>query len=305
MLNARALQRVPQLRDRPLAVRMGVHTGLVVVGDFGAGSSREEGAIVGDTPNLAARLQGVAAANTVVISDATRRLATGVFVFEDLGRHELKGVSEPMQVFRAVRASGMRSRLDLANAGTLTPLVGRQQQVGLLLDLWEHVEDGRGQVALISGDAGMGKSRLLQVLRERLADHAHSWLECRCSPYHENSALYPIVELLEQGLVFTPEDSVADKIARLEAGLRYGGFSVPETLPLFTSLLSLPLPDDVPPLVLSPEAQRRKTLEALVTWFFALAAAQPMVLVVEDLQDRKSTRLNSSHIQKSRMPSSA
>lgn len=283
VLNTRAQERVPQMRDRPLAVRMGVHTGLVVVGDFGAGSSREEGAIVGDTPNLAARLQGVAAPNTVVISDATRRLVTGVFVLEDLGRHELKGVSEPMQLYRAVRASGMRSRLALANAGTLTPLVGRQQQVGLLLDLWEHVQDGRGQVALISGDAGMGKSRLLQVLRERLAEHAHSWLECRCSPYHENSALYPVVELLEQGLLFAPEHSVADKIARLEAGLHYGGFFVPEALPLFTSLLSLPLPERVPPLVLSAEAQRRKTLEALVKWFFALSAAQPIVLVVEDL----------------------
>ena len=283
VLNARVQERVPQMRDRSLAVRMGVHTGLVVVGDFGAGSSVEAGAIVGDTPNLAARLQGVAASNTVVISDATRRLVTGIFVLEDLGRHELKGVSEPMQLFRALRASGMRSRLDLANAATLTPLVGRQQQVGLLLDLWEHVQDGRGQVALISGDAGMGKSRLLQVLRERLAEHAHSWLECRCSPYHENSALYPIVELLEQGLLFAPEHSVADKIARLEAGLHYGGFSVPEALPLFTSLLSLPLPEGVVPLVLSPEAQRRKTLEALVKWFLALSAAQPIVLVVEDL----------------------
>jgi predicted ATPase/class 3 adenylate cyclase len=283
VLNARVQERVPQMRDRPLAIRMGVHTGLVVVGDFGSGSSIEEGAIVGDTPNLAARLQGVAVPNTVVISDATRRLVTGVFVLEDLGRHELKGVAEPMQLFRAVRTSGMRSRLDLANAGTLTPLVGRQQQVGLLLDLWEHVQDGRGQVALISGDAGMGKSRLLQVLRERLAEHAHSWLECRCSPYHENSALYPIVELLEQGLLFAPEHSVVDKIGRLEAGLHYGGFSVPEALPLFTSLLSLPLPESVPPLLLSPEAQRRKTLEALVQWFLALGAAQPIVLVVEDL----------------------
>ena len=282
-LNARVQERVPQMRDHTIAVRMGVHTGLVVVGDFGAGSSREEGAIVGDTPNLAARLQAVAAPNTVVISDATRRLVTGVFVLEDLGRHELKGVSEPMQVFRAVRTSGMRSRLDLANADTLTPLVGRQQQVGLLLDLWEHVEDGRGQVALIAGDAGIGKSRLLQVLRERLAEHLHSWLECRCSPYHENSALYPIVELLEQGLLFESEHSVADKIARLQAGLHYGNLSVPETLPLFTSLLSLPLPEAVQPLVLSPEAQRRKTLESLVTWFFALSAAQPIVLVVEDL----------------------
>src|SRR5262249_30126690 len=163
------------------------------------------------------------------------------------------------------------------------PLVGRQQQVGLLLDLWELVQDGRGQVALLSGDAGIGKSRLLQVLRERLAEHPHSWLECRCSPYHENSALYPVVELIEQGLLFEPEHSVTDKIARLESGLHYGGLSVPETLPLFTALLSLPLPESVPPLVLSPEAQRRKTLEALVQWFFALSQAQPIVLIVEDL----------------------
>src|SRR5262249_44510402 len=146
----RIQQRVPSVA--PLEVRIGVHTGLVVVGDMGAGVSRDRQAIVGETPNLAARLQEIAQPNTVVVSDVTRRLVTGAFLLDDLGRRALKGFPEPVPVFRAVRWSGVRSRLELAAAAGLTPLVGRQQEVGLLLDRWEQVQDGAGQVILISGD---------------------------------------------------------------------------------------------------------------------------------------------------------
>jgi len=282
-LNLRAQARVPAVRDASLEVRIGVHTGVVVVGELGAGSSRDEQAIVGDTPNLAARLQAIAAPNTVVLSDATRRLVTGAFVLEDLGQPPLKGVSNPMTVYRAVRWSGVRSRLDLAAVGGLTPLVGRAQEVGLLVDRWEQVQDGAGQVILVAGDAGMGKSRLLQVLRDRLADEPHTWLECRCSAYHENSAFYPIIDLLEQGLLFAPEDSAADKIAKLERAQQLAGFAVEQTVPLIAPLLSLPLPERYFAPQLSAEAQRRKTLEALVGWFLALANLQPVIMVVEDL----------------------
>ena len=283
ILNARVQERVTAARARTLELRIGVHTGLVVIGDLGAGASRDKQAIVGETPNLAARLQEIAPLDTVAISDVTRRLVTGAFVLEDLGRHALKGVPEPVPVFRAVRWSGVRSRLELAAAAGLTPLVGRQQEVGLLLDRWEQVQDGTGQVIFVSGDAGMGKSRMLQVLRDRLADEPHTWLECRCSAYHENSALYPIIGLLEQGLLFAPEDSADDKLAKLERAQQLAELSLEQTVPLFAALLSLPLPDRYAPPLLSPEAQRRKTLEALAAWFFALTRLQPLIMVVEDL----------------------
>ncbi len=282
-LNADVNERIPALRDHSIDVRIGIHTGLVVAGELGSGQAREEDAIVGETPNLAARLQGMAEPNTVVISDATRRLVRGVFVLDELGSHSLKGIADPVPVFRALRASGVQSRLELAGPAGLTPLVGREQEVALLLDRWEQVNEGHGQVMLLSGEAGMGKSRLVQVLHERLADKRHSWLEVRGSAYHRNSALHPVIELLEQALLLSRDDSAEEKLAKLERALERVGFSLPEVLPLFTTLLSIPLPERYPPLQLSPEAQRRRTLESLVSWLFVLTEAQPMVLVVEDL----------------------
>ena len=166
-LNAEIKQAVPAFGERSLELRIGIHTGLVMAGELGSAPAREEDAIVGETPNLAARLQGMAKPNTVVISDATRRLVRGVFVLEELGSHSLKGIAEPVPVFRVLRASGVQSRLELAGPGGLTPLVGRVQEVALLLDRWEQVNEGHGQVMLLSGEAGMGKSRLVQVLHQR------------------------------------------------------------------------------------------------------------------------------------------
>ncbi len=282
-LNAEVHQRIPALSDHSIEVRIGIHTGLVVAGDLGAGSAREEDAIVGETPNLAARLQGIAEPNTAVISDATRRLVRGVFVLDELGSHSLKGIAAPVPVFRVLRASGVQSRLELAGPAGLTPLVGREQEVALLLDRWEQVNEGHGQVVLLSGEAGMGKSRLVQVLHERLADERHSWLEVRGSAYHQNSAFHLVIELLEQALLLSREDSAEEKVAKLEGALGRAGFPLSEVMPLFAALLSVPLPERYPPLLLSPEAQRQRTLEALVAWLFTLTQAQPMVLVVEDL----------------------
>jgi TOMM system kinase/cyclase fusion protein len=282
-----AIERLnPRLEDErgvELAVRVGIHTGLVVAGEMGAGEQREPLAIVGETPNIAARLQDLAEPNTVVISAATLRLIPGLFVCADLGRHTLKGLSESFAVYRVVQESGVRSRLDVATAAGLTPLVGRTQEVGVLLERWEQVQDGQGQVALLTGEAGVGKSRLVQVLRERLANDPHTWLECRCSPYTQNSTLYPVIDLVEQLLQLSRDDSPEEKLGKLERGLALAGLSLPEVLPLFAALLSVPVSDRYPPLGLSPERQRQKTLEALLEWLFALTAQQPVVLVVEDL----------------------
>lgn len=281
-LNTRLRERYPQLGDTGLEVRIGVHTGRVVIGEMGGGGTRERLAL-GNTVNLAARLQGAAAAGQAVMSDATRALVRGVFVSEHLGERMLKGIETPVAVHRVVRATGVQSRLELAVAAGLTPLVGREQDLGLLLDRWEQVCEGHGQVVLLSGDAGIGKSRLVRALHERLADERHGWLEARGSAYHRNSAFYPVIELLEQVLRLRSEDPAEERIARLEDALAHAGFSLPEVLPLFATLLSVPLPERYPPPPLSPQAQRQRTLESLVAWVFGQSDAQPLVLVVEDL----------------------
>src|SRR5882672_7736028 len=169
-----------------LAVRVGIHTGPVVVGEIGEGSRREQLAM-GETPNIAARIQGLAAPNTVAISAASHQLVQGYFIYGDLGAHALKGVDTPLQVYRVMGESGAQSRLDVPSPRGLTPLVGREAEATLLLDRWAQVTDGLGQVVLLSGEAGIGKSRLVQVLKDHLAGEPHTLLECRCSSYHANS----------------------------------------------------------------------------------------------------------------------
>ncbi len=282
-LNAEVKQRVPALHDRSIEVRIGIHTGLVVAGDLGSGQAREEDAIVGETPNLAARLQGIAEPNTVVIGDATRRLVRGVFVLEDFGSHSLKGIAEPVSVYRVLRATGVQSRLELAGAAGLTPLVGREQEVALLLDRWEQANEGHGQVVLVSGEAGIGKSRVLHAFRQRLADERHTWLELRCSAYHQNSSFHSVIDLLGAGLLVAQGDSDEEKVARLERALSQSGLDTAATLPLFATLLSVPLSEPYAPPSGTPQDQRRQMLEALVSWMLSLCEHQPVVLVAEDL----------------------
>jgi hypothetical protein len=164
-----------------LAVRIGIHTGLVVVGDIGGGSRQEQLAL-GETPNVAARIQGLAAPNTVAISAATFRLVRGYFTYQELGSHRLRGVMAPVQVYRILGESAAQSRLDVAGAIGFTPVVGRDSEVALLLERWAHSQDGRGQVVLLSGEAGIGKSRLVEVLRERALSEGATRMAFRCSP---------------------------------------------------------------------------------------------------------------------------
>jgi len=265
----------------PLQVRIGIHTGLVVVGEMGGGGKREQLAL-GDTPNVAARLQGLAEPDTVVISAATCRLVEGLFACQDLGPHTLKGVSTPLLLYRVVGESGA-SRFEVAVRTGLTPLVGREEEVGLLQRHWEWVKEGEGQVVMLSGEAGIGKSRLVQELKERVVRERCTRIEFRCSPYHQNSALYPVIDHLQQLLQFRREDSPQAKLEKLKVALSHYRFPQADTVPLLASLLSLPHPDHCPPLNLSPQKQKQKTQEALVAWLLEEAEQATVYSAWEDL----------------------
>ena len=266
----------------PLALRVGIHTGLVVVGEVGAGASHEELAL-GETPNVAARLQTLAEPDTVVVSETTHRLVRGLFVARDLGLHSLKGVPTPVRVYEVLGESEARSRFDAAAVAGLTRLVGREQELDLWLERWERVREGQGQVVLLGGEAGIGKSRLVQVLKGRLADAPHQLVECRCSPYYEDTPLYPITDLLPRVFGWSRDETVATKLRKLEEHLAQYEVPLTDTVPLLASLLSLPVPDrySLPPM--SPERHRRRTIEAVLALLLAMATRQPVLLIVEDL----------------------
>jgi class 3 adenylate cyclase/predicted ATPase len=267
-----------------LAVRLGIHTGLVVVGEIGGGARREQLAL-GETPNVAARLQGMAAPNTVVISAATVPLLGGFFTCQSVGTHLLKGLPQPIEIYQVRSESTARSRLEAAGSTGLTPLVGREQEAGLLRERWAQVKEGLGQVVLLSGEAGIGKSRLVQVLTEQVAAEPQAWLTpCQCSPYYQNTALYPMIDLLERvALRFEREEAPPQKLRKLEGFLVQYGLPLAEAVPLFAALLSLPLSADYAPLTISPEQQKHKTLHALLMILLRIAAQQPVLLVMEDL----------------------
>src|SRR5207248_6717595 len=181
-------QRLQQAKRIQLAIRVGVHTGLVVVGEMG-GQGRQEQLALGEVPNIASRIQGLAQPNTLAVSGATYRLIQGYFECQDLGAQTLRGVAEPLHVYRVLQESGARGRLDVAVTRGLTPLVGREQEVGLLLERWAQVKEGQGHVVLLTGDAGIGKSRLVQMLKDHVADEPHVRWECRSAEYSQNTAL--------------------------------------------------------------------------------------------------------------------
>ena len=277
-LNAHLVQR----HGVRIAVRIGIHTGLVVVGEVGSGSRQEQLAL-GETPNLAARLQGLAAPDTVVLSATTFRLVQGYFTYQDLGAHTLRGAAAPVHVYRMLDESGVQSRLEAIVPSRLTPLVGRAEEVALLQQRWAQARAGQGQVVLLSGEAGIGKSRLVQVLKDHVTHEPHARIEWRGSPYHQQSALSPVIAHLQRLLRGHQDTSPAEQLRRLEATLTASGMALAEAVPLLAALLALPLPDSYLPLTLTPQRQRQHTLETLLAWLRTEAQRQPVLLIVEDL----------------------
>ena len=265
----------------PLHVRVGIATGVVVVGDLlGSGEAQERG-VVGDTPNLAARLQSIAVAGTVVIAESTRKLLGDLFELRDLGVQDLKGVAGPARAYAALRASSQESRFEALHAGGLTPLVGREEETELLLRRWGKAKSGEGQVGCISGEAGIGKSRLTAALLERLAGEPHSRMRYFCSPQHTDSPLYPIVGHMERAAGFVREDNANVRLDKLDALLAQSVTSR-EDAALLAEMLSLPNDGRYPALDLAPQQRRQKTMEALIGQIEAIARWTPVLLIFED-----------------------
>ena len=266
----------------PLQTRIGIATGLVVVGDLiGSGASQEQ-AIVGKTPNLAARLQGIAAPNMVVIADSTRNLLGNLFELEDLGGKDLKGIEGPERAWAVLRANPVDSRFDAFHTTGTTELVGRQEELELLLRRWSKAVAEEGQVVLLSGEPGIGKSRLSAALLERLATEPHARLRYFCSPQYTDSALYPIISQMERAAGFVHDDTAHVKLDKLDA-LLSKSFAPPQDRFLFAELLSLPTDERYPKLDLTPQQRRQRTFEALTTQIASLAEQRPVLMIFEDV----------------------
>jgi class 3 adenylate cyclase/tetratricopeptide (TPR) repeat protein len=279
------VEAVPKLTTTagsPLQVRMGIATGLVVVGDLiGAGAAQEQ-AVVGETPNLAARLQALAEPGTVVIAAATRRLTGGLFEYRDLGSVALRGFAENVPAWQVLGAGAAESRFEALRA-TTTPLIGRDEEIDLLLRRWQQAKGGDGQVVLISGEPGIGKSRIAETIFERLSDEPHIRLRYFCSPHHQDSALYPSIAQLERAAGFRRDDANEQRLDKLEAVLARGTNDLSGAAPLLAELLSIPTGDRYPPLNLTPQKRKEKTLHAQLAQVEGLAAQRPVLMTWEDV----------------------
>jgi predicted ATPase len=267
-----------------LEARVGIATGQVVIGDIVGEAATEADAVAGETPNLAARLQGVAAPDQVVIGVTTRLLIGATFELEDLGAHDLKGFAELVAAWRVVGESAAETRFEAAHPAALTQLVGREHELGLLRRAWEQSRAGIGQVVLVSGEPGIGKSRLVDALGAGLKTEGCTRITLGCSPYHTNSALYPVIVHLERVLGWQDQDNAEVKLAKLEGALQGFSLALDEAIPLFASLLSLPLAEDrYPSLNVTPQQQKQQTLDAIVAWLLEEAERRPLLQVWEDL----------------------
>jgi class 3 adenylate cyclase/tetratricopeptide (TPR) repeat protein len=264
-----------------IAVRIGISTGLVVAGDIGAGEFRDEMAVVGETPNLAARLQELAEPGSVLVAESTRRLVEGLFVFDALGPRTLRGIDRPVSIYRAREPSGAPSRFEATAIRGLTPLVGRDEELNLLLSRWANAKEGEGQVVLLTGEPGIGKSRMIQALRELLRTDEVTVVRYFCSPFYVHSALHPILDQLERAAQLKKSDPPEVKLDKLEALLSLGTSRVARAAALLAPLLSIPTGERYPELDIAPERKKNLALEALLEQLAGLAA-RPLLIILED-----------------------
>jgi class 3 adenylate cyclase len=265
----------------PLQSRVGIATGLVVVGDLIGSGAAQEQTVVGETPNIAARLQGLAEPNSVVIAESTRKLLGNLFELEDLGARDLKGISGPVRAWTALRPSGVESRFEALHTSGLTELVGREEELDLLLRRWAKAKTGEGQVVLLSGEPGIGKSRLTAALMERLEGEPHTRLRYFCSPQHTDSAFYSVIGQMERAAGLAHDDTPRARLDKLDAVLAQTATSIQDAA-LFAEMLSLQSDGRYPALELDAPQRRQRTLEALTAQLAALAKQRPLLMVVED-----------------------
>jgi serine/threonine protein kinase/predicted ATPase len=277
-------ERLRNTRGVGLVPWAAIHSGPAVVGDLETGEGLS---MVGEAPSVVTRMENVVEPGWVAISEATRRLVLGYFRSEPLGAKAIRGLPKPIELHKVVGRGEAVSRIDVARSAGLSPLTGRDQEVGLLKDRWEHAKESVAQLVQLTGEAGIGKSRLVLVLKEFVADdepgRAASTIEWRCSPHHQDSGLYPATECLERILRLRASDSPSSRLDKLEGHLKVLGLGDPERLALFASLLSIPSDGRFPPLGLSPQRQKEKTLEALVDWLAEQAGRRPVLFIVEDM----------------------
>lgn len=301
----RALDSAASQAGLTLAVRVGVTTGLVVVGDIGGRERREEMAVVGETPNIAARLQAMAEPNSVVIGSSTRDLVEGVFDLEDLGPQSLRGISRPVAAYRVQTERDTHSLFERASSQGVTPLVGRDGEVGLLLNRWQQAKKGEGQVVFLSGEAGIGKSRIIRGLRDMIEGEPQNHVLYYCSPYHTDTPFYPVVDQLARGFRIAAGDTATAKLDQLDSVLTELGLVPARLTPLLASLLSVPTDERYPPLIAAPQDVKRQCMEALAQIVGAMASQAPVLLIIEDLHwadpsTLESLSLMSEHLSSSR-----
>jgi len=291
LATAAAVKQITLPDGTPLRARVGIATGLVVVGDLvGEGAAREH-EVTGETPNLAARLQAIAEPDAVVVESGCQRVVGGLFEYADLGRRELKGFTEPIQVWQVLGETEAENRFEALHGRQLTPLVGRDQELGVLLDGWARARRGEGQVVLLAGEPGIGKSRIVRALRERLSGQASLALQHYCSPHHTSTPLHPVIGHLERAAGFARDDGTEARLAKLEAVLARGTAAPGEALPLVAALLGLAPDARYPAPALSPQRQKQRTLEVLVDQVQGLAARAPLFVVFEDVHWSDPTTL--------------
>jgi class 3 adenylate cyclase len=286
-----AVAKLPTDNGVGLQVRIGIATGTVVVGDLIGEGSAKESVVIGETPNLAARLQAIAEPGTVLISESTHQLSDGHFEYRNLGPIALKGWKQPVQAWQVLRTSGVESRFEAQHKTKLTPLIGREEEIDLLLRRWRNAVKGEGCVVVLSGEPGIGKSHISLALEERLQAETHFTLRYFCSAHHTNSALFPFIRQLERAARFERSDSQTEKLAKLEALLAQSSSDTDHAVPLLANLLSLPPSDRHRLAEMSPQKRKEMTLAALLAQLHGLAARRPVFIIYEDVHWADPTSL--------------